>query len=395
MKRILAILCVMACLLALALPVMAAPDAIVVTAQVPTDWEKAYIHVWGDSGDLTTWPGEEMTKGADGRFSVEILSGYNKIIINNGDGTQSQDMVFNGTANCWIVYNGQNSTTYDSDPGIVDINSMPKVLNSLAIVGSGLPGINSWDPADSNGDMTANGNIYTISFDLYKDTTITFKICGNDSWDSGFNYGASAPDMALTAGTAVEMVNGSSDNMTYTATQDCTLTVTADLSGDPATVKVEEKKKELAPPPVVEMVKVTATVPAGITPYIYTWDDGGSNAAWPGVQMTQDGDSWTAEIPATSKNLIINDGGSTKTTDTPIESGKNLKIVVKDDWSVEVTAEGDTNKPSTGNNDSTAPTTKPTDEPKKDNSLVVIIVAIVLAVAAVTAVVVVVILKKK
>lgn len=400
MKRILALLCVMACLCALALPAMAAEDAIIVTAQVPSDWEKAYIHVWGDSGDLTTWPGQEMTKGDDGRFSVEILSGYNKILINKGDDSgKSQDMDFNGSANCWIVFNGNNSVSYDTDPGIVDVENMPVVLNSLAIVGSGIPNVSEWNPGDGNGKMTANGNVYTISFDLYKDSAITFKICGNGSWDSGFNYGATADGVTVTAGAAVELLNGNdSKNLTYTATQDCTLTVTADLSAEPATVTVKETKKDMAPPPEVEMVTVTATVPSGITPYIYTWDDNGSNAGWPGVAMTQKGDSWTAEIPATSKNLIINDGGEGKTADTPIESGKALDIVVKDGWAIEVTVKGDS--ASTGDNTSTDDTTTGTVDntdpaPKKDNTIVIIIVAIVVAVGAITAVAVVIILKKK
>ena len=82
MKRILAILCAMACLFALALPAMAA-ETITVTAQVPADWEIANVYVWNDQGNGGEWPGTAMTKGADGRYTAEIASGFTNIIIND------------------------------------------------------------------------------------------------------------------------------------------------------------------------------------------------------------------------------------------------------------------------------------------------------------------------
>lgn len=127
MKRILAILCAMACLFALAVPALAAPDTITITAQAPSDWEELFIHAWGGPDDAgTNWPGLAMTKGADGRFTIELDAGFTGILVHNNNGRQSNDMVITGTENVWIVYDGGDKTggtATPTDPGVQDLGT--------------------------------------------------------------------------------------------------------------------------------------------------------------------------------------------------------------------------------------------------------------------------------
>lgn len=77
-----------------------------------------------------------------------------------------------------------------------------------------------------------------------------------------------------------------------------------------------------------DTVKVTAEVPADwTTAYCYYW--GGTKVDWPGVQMTKSGNSWTANIPANSTNVIITAGASgPQTVDLTVEVGKDVKVVL-------------------------------------------------------------------
>ncbi len=90
------------------------------------------------------------------------------------------------------------------------------------------------------------------------------------------------------------------------------------------------------PEPEVETVTVHAQVPASWTSVaLYSWiDDNNNNGAWPGVEMTLEGDWYTAEMPNNTPNVIINNNvavDAIQTADIAVEAGKDLWIVVNED----------------------------------------------------------------
>ncbi len=114
-------------------------------------------------------------------------------------------------------------------------------LNSLAIVGAGIPGVKDWDPADPAGEMEeVEDGVFVKELSLTAGTTMTFKFAGNDAWDDAFNFGSAAIEVGKTA----DLTCGSgSQNMTVTVTKDTTLKFTVNVNpmaeGGAATLLVE------------------------------------------------------------------------------------------------------------------------------------------------------------
>ncbi len=430
MKRILAIICVLACLCGFALPAMAAPDTITVYVDAPSDWASVSLYVWVDDNGATTplcdWPGTAMKKGDDGWYTLEIPAGHNRVIANNGNGIQTVDLIMDGNMDAWLTVTTAGSDgKFNGDIAYVNPGpaqggngggssepSQPSALTNMALVGEGNDAL-KWEPDNAACAMTKSGDgIYTKELTMYKGETIKFKLCGNNSWDGGYNLGGNADGIVVTAGTAVSLIQGNeSKDLSYTATQDCTLTVTLDMNGDAPSVTLTEAKAELAPPPEKVYVKLYVSVAGEFTPNVWAWgDNGDAFPSWPGQAMTKSGDWWVVEIPNDCHSAIINDGTS-QTSDLTITMGAENWIVVDEAWAATVSAsepslEGDKNdKPST---DATKPTT-PSDDNKDDNTDTTgdtdkdseggvnpfVIVTIVLAVLAVGAVVATVIIIKK
>lgn len=369
MKRILAFICVMACLCGLCLPAMAAPeDVITVTAQVPEDWTNVHLYAWvDDTNNLAAWPGTPMTKGDDGRYTLEIPLGYPNIIINNGEGgAQTQDMACDGASDMWVIVSGGSGEILYYDPGVVEGGETgggeAGALNSLALVGEGVDAL-KWEPENPDCEMSkVEEGVWSKDLTLYKDTIIKFKVCGNDAWDAGYNMGGNADGIVAVSGTAIELLNsGDSKDISFTATQDCTLTITVDMNGDVPSLTVTETAANLEPAPEVEMVKVYVSLPEGITPNLWAWgDNGNAFPSWPGKAMTKSGDWWVIEIPNNCHSAIVNDG-TTQTADLSINLGSDSWIVVGADWTAEVSASEPALTPDDGGNEE--PTTPPTTEP--------------------------------
>lgn len=407
MKRILALICVLACLCGFALPALAAPDTITVTAQVPEDWTNIHLYVWDDAQSaLAEWPGTAMNKTKDGRYSLEIPMGYNNLIINNGsDEKKTADLKGDGICDTWVVVRNSLAEVLFADPGVVDLNAAAPLVN-MALLGEGNNAL-KWDTADSSCNMTKSSDgVYTKELTMYKGETIKFKFCGNGAWDAGYNYGGNAEGIALTAGTAVSLVQGNeSKDLSYTATQDCTLTVTLDTNGDAPSVTVTEAAAQLAEK---VFVKIYVSVPDGISPNMWAWGDN-SNAfpTWPGQAMTKSGDWYVVEIPNDCHSALVNDG-TTQTSDLTITAGAENWIVVAEDWTAQVYGSepslesgdtGNTDKPSTDNTNTNTDnnTTDGSSDEDKGGINPLVIVTIVLCVAAVGAVVVtvIIVIKKK
>ena len=91
MKKLLALVCVIALLGALCVPAMAAADRIPVAAEVPSDWTTVYLYAWGSSSETMAWPGVQMTE-IDGWYVAYMNDDHQNVIINDGAGTQTPDL---------------------------------------------------------------------------------------------------------------------------------------------------------------------------------------------------------------------------------------------------------------------------------------------------------------
>lgn len=255
MKRLFALLCAIVCLCCLCAPVFAANDTVTIHAYVPGDWSDVRIWAWDDStpqknASKAEWPGDlVMTKGDDGWYTVEIPTGYPNMLVNaNGGGAQTGDI--NGvdiTKEVWIVVNNDKTTqVFDAKPDDVvlpsDKPAEPAVLESLALVGDGIPGVGTWIVEDAAGDMTKESDtVYTKEIAMTAGTTMKFKIAGNDSWDSGYNYGGAEEGATVAVGTAMDLTSGAeSKDLTLTADKNCTLKFTVTLTDGAASLLVEE-----------------------------------------------------------------------------------------------------------------------------------------------------------
>lgn len=119
-------------------------------------------------------------------------------------------------------------------------------VTSLAIVGEGIPGVASWDPADAAGDMTeVSDGVYEKTLELPAGTTMTFKIAGNDTWDDTCNFGSATIVLNEVADLAC---GGDSGNMTLSASEAMTVKITVNLTGETATILVEGDGETLPPP---------------------------------------------------------------------------------------------------------------------------------------------------
>ncbi len=92
-------------------------------AKVPESWGTPYLWAWSTSGggDLfRTWPGELMHNNGDGFYTYTVSEKYLNLILSNGGGVQTEDIVVNGS-DVEIVVNEDNSyvinyrTSYNTD----------------------------------------------------------------------------------------------------------------------------------------------------------------------------------------------------------------------------------------------------------------------------------------
>lgn len=257
MKRIFALLCVIACLCMLCVPVFAANDNVTIHVYVPGDWSDVRLWAWNDdqqNASKADWPGDlVMTQGDDGWYSVEIPQGFPNMLVNGSNGgMQTGDISgVDTTKEVWIVVNNDKSTmVFDEKPDDVVLPGgtpaepvEPAALESLALVGDGIPGVGTWIVEDAAGDMTkVSDTVYTKEVAVTAGTTMKFKIAGNDSWDSGYNFGGAEEGVVVALGTALDLASGAeSKDLTLTADKNCTLKFTVTLGEEgAASLLVEE-----------------------------------------------------------------------------------------------------------------------------------------------------------
>lgn len=109
-------------------------------------------------------------------------------------------------------------------------------VESLAVVGTGIPGVKEWDPADPAGDMTqVSTGIWEKTIVCPAGTNMKFKVAGNDKWDDSCNFGSATIVLGETAN--LECSGGSGD-MPFSVSAETTIKITVDLTGETATITV-------------------------------------------------------------------------------------------------------------------------------------------------------------
>lgn len=364
MKRILAILCVIACLCGLCVPAMAA-GTVTVHAYVPSDWTNVGAYTW-EPEDFGTWPGSKMTKAADGWYEITMPGTHTTLIINSDNG-QTVDITIEAGKDVWVKVltntNGEGKHEYEigyskdsiappaagpstpSTPGAgIDLSG----LNSLVLVGGGIPGLPEWTPGDAAGNMNKVSNgVYTKVIAVTAGISMEIKAAGNGEWNDAYNFGPAVNGTEIVVGTKMEMVNGGgAQNFALTTTKDCNLKFTVDLTGDVPTMLVEETDEEPGATPDVpstpdvelpegEKITVYVQFPADWkTPAVWAWKEPGpvnaTDAAWPGDLFLVKGDNgwWSVQVPNWITGLLINgNGGTVQTPDIKdFEVGKDLWI---------------------------------------------------------------------
>lgn len=337
-----------------AVPALAA-QTITVSVSAPADWDEVNLYIWENETPMSDWPGSSMVRVGDW-WTLEIPVGYTSIVINDGM-RQTIDLEMDGNSDVWIVIP---ETNYDSpvyaatvytdaactQPYVSNIENTDYLagLDSVAIVGIGIPGVSEWNPADPAGDMTLLfTGVYVKELQFNAGDTMEFKFAGNDMWDDHYNYGASFGTY-LYPNYWVELVNGGdSYDITFSTDRDCNIRFTLNLnavgSGGSPVLWIDDITDDGSD--TEEMITVHAKVP-------YSWSDvrlwawieetneSINQELWPGeLVMTKDTDGWySIQIPSKATGILINaNGGSMQTIDiTGFETGKDLWINAYTDY---------------------------------------------------------------
>jgi hypothetical protein len=242
----------------------------------------------------------------------------------------------------------------------------PDGLDSLAVVGSGIPGVAEWDPADANGNMTeVSEGIFEKVLDCPAGTSMKLKIAGNDAWVDSWNFGSAN----LVLGEKADLTNGGgSADMPLTIAEACKIKITVDVNplanGGAATILVDVVNEGGDPKPTDPTTKptdpttkptqpaapsgkrvLTIEAPAAWSKvYIYTWEPA-SLGDFPGSEVQKSGNAFKAEIENSLVNLVVSgrkaDDTLQQTDDIKLETnGKNVTIKIADDGKATVSYEG-------------------------------------------------------
>lgn len=303
--------------------------------QAPESWTQCYFYTWDDEGSSHSgdWPGTLMTKVWDDLWSCEVSRAADHIIFNNGfgdAGDHTADLDIPTDSRILYVVEEQSwEPLFIGD----DPDSDGWGPDSLAMVGEGIPGVDTWRPEDPAGDMTeVSDNVYEKILECPAGTSMIFKIAGNDMWDDNWNFGSG--EVLLGQKIPLEQGPGSLD-MRLSLAEDCILRFVVDLNGmrdgGNATLLIQQ-----ASAPVKEYRRLTVIAPdSWHDVHAYTWIPE-SYGYWPGTAMQKNGDVYEMQIPEEMINLVINgtaDNGEIQLTDDIIlaSNGMNVTITIVED----------------------------------------------------------------
>ena len=252
--------------------------------QNTNNWDSVYAYYWSDSNTkMTTWPGEKMTQGDDGTYSINISSDAKYIIFTNGNGSKTDDLTLQGFNK---IYNNGSWADYDGgsdEPDPTQISIYYKNTNNWS-------NVYAYYWSDSNKAMTtwpgiqmsnASGNIYKVEIPSDAD----YIIFSNGS-------GTQTDDLTL-AGADKIYDNGSWSDY---------------------------KSGEDDPDPVEGNIFYQNTNNWSEV-YAYYWSDSDTKmTTWPGEKMTgSDTGVYGIEVPEDAEYIIFNNGNGTQTGDLTIE----------------------------------------------------------------------------
>ena len=293
----------------------------------PEYWDRCYIYWWGGSVECPSWPGIALEIDPAGIWRGSVPSDAEGFVFNNYYDTNTDELVV--PTDGYNQYNVQHKlwTAYGDEP---QGNVSP---DSLALVGSGFPGIAEWDPADPAGHMQeVSQGIYVKTLEIPAACEIEFKIVGNDTWDGLWVFGGGA--IQLGEWSRLERGSGA-ENLHLTVEESCTLSFTIDLNGlrdgDYAYLLVET---DTPPVPQRRLIVYAPDFWPGV--YAYTWDPE-SFGSWPGSPLRSHIIYWEMSIPSTLVNLVLSSGmlpdmTRYQTPDITVTPGTNdVTVSIRDD----------------------------------------------------------------
>ena len=100
-------------------------------AKVPSEWEKAYVRYWydNDSGESTTFPGEQMTeKDANGYYTFKLPGNVTNVIIGDGSTEQTINQKIYAGKEVWIEVADTASESVTNEDSSVTTNYYQTVI---------------------------------------------------------------------------------------------------------------------------------------------------------------------------------------------------------------------------------------------------------------------------
>ena len=214
-------------------------------------------------------------------------------------------------------------------------------VESLAVVGTGIPGVGEWDPADPAGDMTeVSEGIWEKVIECPAGTSMKFKVAGNDKWDDSCNFGTAT----IVLGQVADLeCSGGSKDMPFSVAEATTIKITVNLTAEPATILVEDVNggNDTPPvqPPVVEPPVTNNTYYVAGSSALCNgkeWDPGAAE----NVMTKGDDGIWSityTNVPAGEYELKVTAGSWDNNWGADgAANGENVKIVVEEAGDVTV-----------------------------------------------------------
>lgn len=331
MKKLFAILCVIALLAALCIPAMAAEDKVPVVAAVPGEWTTPYLYAWIAGGaEIAPWPGVPMQE-VDGWWYAYMPADMENVIINNNGSPQTGDQAVDAGLPVCVQVNSDMSCEISYELP-VEVPEYAEVEIPTYTIRVGAPEawasayVWAWDDNQTNAFAAWPGMELTMGDDgfWYGEVNAQYKNVVIAEKDGG----EQTADLTVTGDENWILFGEKNGEGKYEAT----ISNTAPEGYEPPEGGASTEEPT-TPPEDAGSVKVHAMVPADWTQVnAWAWktaDNTNAFESWPGNAMTKDGDWWVIEVPGWVDGFIVNNG-SAQTADLTIEAGKEVWLDATD-----------------------------------------------------------------